>query len=95
MIKKSFLRFETESLICYAQEQVLMTNWRKIICGLNKTNANCKLCNSNEETIMHIEPGFPALTNNRYTRRHNKVYKYIHKCIFKEIEAQVSDKWYL
>ena len=94
-LKKSYLRFETESLICAAQEQALMTNWKRKVCSLSPTNGKCRLCHTQDETIMHIVSGCKILANNLYTTRHDKVCQYVHWCILKKYNAVKTTKWYL
>ena len=93
-LKKSYLRFETESLLCAAQEQAIMTNWKKHVCGIQGTNPKCRFCHQHDETIMHIASGCTILASNLYTKRHNKVGTYIHWSILKNIGYHVPPKWY-
>ena len=93
-LKQSYLRFETESLICAAQEQALLTNWKRYVCKMNSTSPKCRLCNSYDETVMHITSGCPMLASNLYTNRHNKIASYIHWCILNDIGAPTEKLWY-
>merc|ERR1712214_72743 len=73
-----FLRYETESLLCAAQEQTLPTNYiRSKIWGSN-TNSTCRLCKKENETVHHIVSGCSMLCGTQYLHRHNQVAKYIH-----------------
>ena len=92
-MKNAYLRYETESLICAAQEQALAT---KYICSKiwrKQCDTKCRLCGEQYETIHHIVSGCKMLAANQYTFRHNQVGKYIHWCILKNIGAPVSTLW--
>ena len=93
-LKKSYLRFETESLICAAQEQTLLTNWKEHMWKPRTTNKICRLCQCHNETIMHIVSGCPALAKNAYISRHNKLGQYVHWAILKKLNGKISKKWY-
>ena len=94
-LKKSYLRFETESVICAAQEQALMTNWKKHMCNIPTPTSKCRLCKKFDETIMHVASGCKMLANNLYLNRHNKVATYIHWCVLQDLKQNVPNKWYL
>ena len=66
-LEQSHLRFETESLICAAQEQALKTRYiQKKIWG-SKCSPMCRLCKEKPETVAHIVSGCKMLAANKYT----------------------------
>ena len=56
-LEKAHLRFETESLICAAQEQALATNNAKACVWKKGHSPLCRLCKEHPETINHIVLG--------------------------------------
>ena len=87
------LRYETESLLCAAQEQALAT---KYVCSKiwkQGTDVKCRLCGEQYETIHHIVSGCKMLAQTQYLHRHNQVGKYVHWCILKNIGMKVNDCW--
>ena len=77
-MRKGELKWETESLFCSAQEQVIRTNSVKY--NINKTSKTprYRLCNENVESVTHIISACPNLAKNQYQKRHDKVAKKIH-----------------
>ena len=87
------MRYETESLLCAAQEQALAT---KYICSRiwkNNCDTKCRLCGEQSETIHHIVSGCKMLAANQYTFRHNQVGKYLHWWILRDRGIPVSKTW--
>ena len=83
-LDQSHLRFETESLICAAQEQALKTRYiQKKIWG-KECSIMCRLCKEKTETIAHIVSGCKMLAANKYTFRHNQVATYLHWNILRD-----------
>ena len=92
-IERPYLRYETESLICAAQEQALATNYtRAKIWGSDKSSL-CRLCKEQNETVHHIVSGCKMLCGTQYTYRHNQVAKYIHWQILKDLNINVPESW--
>ena len=92
-MEQSHLRFETESLLCAAQEQALATKYMTSkIWGTGKCT-KCRLCKEQNETVHHIVSGCKMLTGTQYTFRHNQVAKYVHWCILKDRGVKVSKSW--
>lgn len=77
------LRFETESLLCAAQEQALATKYLSSKIWKQGTDVKCCLCGEQNETIHHIVSGCKLLAANQYLHRHNQVGNYVHWCILK------------
>ena len=92
-LKNSYLRYETESLLCAAQEQALAT---KHVCSRifhQGTDTKCRLCGEHDETVHHIVSGCKMLAANQYLFRHDQVGKYIHWHILKDLGLKVTDSW--
>ncbi len=53
-LKHSYFRFETESLLCAAQEQAIATKCTQSKIWKNGNNTKCRLCGEHSETIHHI-----------------------------------------
>ena len=94
LAQKSYLHSKTESLICIAQKQALMTQWKHHICNPSQIHPNYQLCYKHKETVMYIASGWTLLANNIYMSRHNKAAVYIHWCILKQLEYIIPTKWY-
>ena len=92
-LANSYLRSETESLICAAQEQTLATNYLSTKIWKIGNNPTCRLCRKENETIQHIVSGCEMLAATQYTRRHDLIGKYIHWTILKELGAKVPTTW--
>ena len=93
-LKSSGIHYETESLICAAQEQTLATNYvRKKIWKLD-VNPMCRLCKAKEETISHIVSGCTMLAGTKYTNRHDRIGTYLHWCILKDLGHEICDDWW-
>ena len=87
------MTYDTESLICAAQEQVLATNYvRNKIWGTSSTSM-CRLCKEQNETVSHIVSGCKMLCGTQYMYRHNQVAKYIHWNILRDLKIDVPETW--
>ena len=94
-LEQSHLRFETESLLCAAQEQTLATKYMTSkIWGTGKCT-KCRLCKEQDETVHHIASGCKMLLATKYKFRHDQIGKYVHWCILKDRRANVSKTWNL
>ena len=93
-LETAHLRFETESLICAAQEQALATNNIKAkVWKMEKYSPMCRLCKEQPETIAHIVAGCKHLAANKYLFRHDQVGKYIHWNLLKDRGIEVPKEW--
>jgi hypothetical protein len=92
-LQRAHLRFETEALVCAAQEQALPTNWMKAKIWKMGGSSLCRMCKEHDETIMHVVSGCKMLCGTKYTRRHDNVGKYIHWTILKDMGVRVKDSW--
>ena len=73
-----YFRYETDSLICAAQEQALATNYVRTKIWKTQSNTKCRLCKVQNETITHIFSGCKMLAGTQYMYMHNQAAKYLH-----------------
>ena len=92
-LEQSYLRFETESLLCAAQEQTLATKYMTSKIWGTGGCTKCRLCKEQNETVHHIVSGCKMLAGTQYTFRHNQVAKYVHWWILKDRGINVSESW--
>ena len=92
-LEQSHLRFETESLICAAQEQALNTRYIQKMVWKKKCSPLCRLCKEKSETVAHIVSGCKMLAANKYTFRHNQVATYLHWNIMRDRGFEVTENW--
>ena len=84
------LKGETEGLLMAAQDQAINTrNYQKVICG-QQVESKCRMCLQHEETVDHIE----VLAKTEYISRHNNAAAYLHWSICKDLDIEITDKWY-
>ena len=62
----SHIRFETESLLCASQEQVLAMNVMKAKVWNKGGTSLCRLFCKHDETVMHIVSGYEMITETKY-----------------------------
>jgi hypothetical protein len=62
-LSKGDLKAETEGQIVAAQDQAIQTKYYATKILNTETDIKCKLCQKFHETIDHIIPTFPILTN--------------------------------
>ena len=92
-IKNGELRHDEERLLFAAQDQGLMTNGFKKMCGLQE-NDKCRFCHSATESTNHLISGCQTLlAEGHYTRRHNKVCTYLHWVICQEANIPTQEVW--
>ena len=89
-LSNSNLRFETESLICAAQEQSLATKHVQAKIWKTGTSGKCRLCKEQDETISHIISGCKMLAATKYLHQHNQIATYLHWCIAKDMGVEVT-----
>ena len=92
-LENSFLRFETESIICAAQEQALATNHIQAKIWKNGTVGKCRLCREQDETVNHIISGCKMLAATKYLYQHNLISTYLHWCLAKDMGVGVTPSW--
>ena len=92
-IQNGELGFDGERMIIAAQDQGLMTNGFKKMCGISG-NDQCRFCKSAVESTSHLVSGCKTLlAEGHYTHRHNKVCKYLHWKICQANEIQTKEIW--
>ena len=94
-LEQSHLRFETECLVCAAQEQALNTRYIQKMIWKKKCSPLYRLCKERPETVAHIVSGCKMLAANKYTFRHNQVATYLHWNILRDRGFKVTENWLL
>ena len=80
-------------MIIAAQDQGLMTNGFKKMCGISN-NDQCRFCNSATESTNHLVSGCQTLmAEGHYTQRHNRVCKYLHWKICNAHNIPTKEVW--
>ena len=93
-LKAGELKRETESLICAAQEQALITNAIKNSIDHQNESPLCRLCKEKVESVTHIVSSCSALAGNQYRKRNGKLGIKVHWCLCKKFEIECEDKWF-
>ena len=88
-----YFRYETDILICAAQEQALAINYVHTKIWKSQSNTQCKLCRVQNETIANIVSGCKILAGTQYMYRNNQVAKYLHWNILSDLKIKVSKSW--
>ena len=92
-IQNGELKFDEERLIIAAQDQGLMTNGFKKMCGLQESD-RCRFCHKETESTNHLISGCQTLlSEGHYTKRHNKVCSYIHWTICQANNIKTEKVW--
>ena len=92
-IQNGELGFDGERMIIAAQDQGLMTNGFKKMCGISE-NDQCRFCKSAVESTSHLISGCQILmAEGHYTQRHNKVCKYLHWKICQAYRLPTNEVW--
>lgn len=81
-IKNSYMRKETEGLITAAQDQALLTRWRKVNVG-KRSGTKYRMCNDKDESIFHI------LSECEYRKRRDRVTQIVHLNLY-----HIQKKWF-
>ena len=85
------MKYDEERLLIAAQDQGLMTNGFKKMCGI-QDNDKCRFCHTAVESSNHLMSGCQTLlADGHYTKRHNKVCSYIHWTICKEFQIPTKE----
>ena len=92
-LQKSDLKGCTEALMCSAQEQALRTNYIKFHIDRTSASPLCRMCSNKGETVSHIVSECSVLAQREYTRRHDKVVRYIHWRLCEKFKLHNTDKW--
>ena len=72
-LHSAHLKFDTESLICAAQEQALATNVMKSNMRNQGGSSFCRLLQNQDETIMHIFSGCEMVCEKKYLYRRGRL----------------------
>ena len=94
-LRKWNLKWETESLLIAAQNNVIRTNHIKARIDKMQQNSRCWLCGDRDEAINHIMSECSKLALREYKTRHDWVDKGIHKEMCKKFKFDHTDKWYM
>ena len=92
-LNSAHLRFDTESLICAAQEHDLATNVTKENMWKQGASSLCRLCKNQDETLMNIVSGCEMLCGTKYLYRHEKIGAYLHWLILQDNGFRVCKSW--
>ena len=92
-IKNGELPYDQEKMIIAAQDQGHMTNGFKKLVGLAESD-KCRFCHQVSESCTHLLSGCQVLlADGHYTKRHNRVCKYIHWKICTALKIPVKEPW--
>ena len=69
------MKKETEGMLFAAQEQALRTNSIKAKIDKQPVSLKCRLCGTEEETVIHLASGCHKLVLKQYKRRHDNFSK--------------------
>ena len=90
-LKNGTLGYDGERILVGAQDQGLLTNGFKKMAGISQ-NDKCRFCHVEVESVNHLVSGCQILmADGHYTARHNKICKYLHWKICKEMKVEVKD----
>ena len=84
---------ETEGFIIAAQDQILNTNFMKVI-HKTRSRAKCRMCAEKNETVFHIVSECSKLAQKQYKHRHDTVCKHVHWLLCKANNIKVQPQWY-
>ena len=94
-MKSGYLDKATESYICAAQEQALMTRWReRYIHKDMNVDPKCRVCGEYDETVNHVASGCSQLAKKQYLLRHDRMGKRVHWELCKKYGVECSEVWY-
>ena len=90
-LRNGILSYDGERIIVGAQDQGLLTNGFKKMAGISQ-NDQCRFCHKEVESTNHLVSGCEILlADGYYTARHNKICKYLHWKLCKEMKIKVND----
>ena len=93
-LRKSDLKFETEAILCAAQEQAIRMNYVKHKIDKTAQSPLCRMCDKKSETISHIVSECEKLAQKEYKRRHDNVARIVHWKLCGKYNLKRSEKWY-
>ena len=93
-LRKAELKFETEAMLCGAQEQAIRANYGKHKIDKTAQSPLCRMCDKKSETISHIVSECEKLAQKEYTRRRDNVAKIVHWKLCGKYNLKINEKWY-
>ena len=95
LLKKGYLKKETEGMMMAAQDQAIRTRWvQKNIDKMDITES-CRVCGDKEEFISHIVSECKQLAQKEYkVSRYDKFASILHRDICKKNGFECGDKSY-
>ena len=92
-LQNGTLAYNEERLVLAAQDMGIMTNGLRKVCGLTNDD-KCRFCHTEVESPSHLMSGCQTLlADGHYTKRHNKVCKYLHWSILRDKNIPTKDIW--
>ena len=92
-IRNGELPYDQERMIIAAQDQGHMTNGFKKLIGRAESD-KCRFCHQVSESCSHLLSGCQVLlADGHYTKRHNRVCKYLHWKILNDLKIPVKESW--
>ena len=92
-IRNGELPYDQERMIIAAQDQGHMTNGFKKLIGRAESD-KCRFCHQMSESCSHLLSGCQVLlADGHYTKRHNRVCKYLHWKILNDLKIPVKESW--
>ena len=83
--------YDGERILVGEKDQGLLTNGFKKMAGISE-NDQCRFCHTEVESVNHLVSGCKILlADGYYAARHNKICKYLHWKICKEVKIEVKD----
>ena len=93
-LQNGILNFNEERLMMAAQDQGLMTNGLKKVCGLTADD-KCRFCHTETESPNHLMSGCKILlADGHYTKRHNRICRYLHWKILNDRGIPTEKVWH-
>ena len=93
-LKAGELKWETDSLICAAQQQALRTNPVKNDIDHQDVSPLFTLCSDKVESVTHAVRSHPVLAGKEY-RKTTNFEKKVHWLLCNKFEIECMDKWFL
>ena len=92
-LTKGDLSMETEGFLLAAQDQALRTRALQNVFSPS-FSPQCRLCNSQGETVEHLVSGCTQLAGTQYKTRHDNVAKYLHWLLCGKYDIQREHYWW-
>ena len=72
------MKKEIEAIVIAAQDQALRTDWIKLAIDKWDISPKCRICQTEDESVMHIVRGCKGLAKRQYKVRNDAVRRRIH-----------------